>query len=109
MAIAVQEVKETIDNLVLAAVGHPIRRKVLKEMSKKIKGEFIPKSPKMLSEILDEKLANVSYHVRLLADSDVLELVDTPQRRGAVEHFYVRNNNEINQKINRILKQLVGR
>jgi DNA-binding transcriptional ArsR family regulator len=45
-------------------------------------------SPKQLSEALDEPLGNISYHVRRLARHDLVALVGTAPRRGAVEHFY---------------------
>jgi hypothetical protein len=57
-------------------------------------------SPKELTEHIDAQLATVSYHVRLLAGLDcgkqkspyantpLLKLADTAQRRGAVQHFY---------------------
>lgn len=45
-------------------------------------------SPSMLSRSLEEKIGNVSYHVRVLVDRGLLTLVDTQPRRGAVEHYY---------------------
>ena len=45
-------------------------------------------SPNEISEQIDERLPNVSYHVRALLDLGCIELVDTAQRRGAVEHYY---------------------
>src|SRR5919106_936821 len=41
-----------------------------------------------LAEMLDERLPNVSYHVRVLLDLGCIELVRTAQRRGAIEHYY---------------------
>ncbi|MEA2125613.1 MAG: hypothetical protein QOI80_2395 [Solirubrobacteraceae bacterium] len=45
-------------------------------------------SPKELASQLDEKLGNVSYHVRILARLGLIELVRETPRRGAVEHHY---------------------
>jgi DNA-binding transcriptional ArsR family regulator len=45
-------------------------------------------SPNEIAEIIDERLPNVSYHVRALLDLGCIELVDTAQRRGAIEHYY---------------------
>jgi len=45
-------------------------------------------SPNEIAEIIDERLPNVSYHVRALLELGCIELVDTAQRRGAIEHYY---------------------
>jgi DNA-binding transcriptional ArsR family regulator len=45
-------------------------------------------SPRQLSRELDAPLQNVSYHVRELAKLDLIKLVRTTQRRGAIEHHY---------------------
>ena len=45
-------------------------------------------SPNEISEMIDERLPNVSYHVRALLDLGCIELVSTAQRRGAIEHYY---------------------
>lgn len=45
-------------------------------------------SPKRLSDELGERLGNVSYHMKELADAGMIELVRTEPRRGAVAHFY---------------------
>lgn len=45
-------------------------------------------SPNEIAEMIDERLPNVSYHVRALLDLGTIELVDTAQRRGAIEHYY---------------------
>lgn len=68
----------------LAALRHPTRRSILQDMAK----FRDPISPCELSERLDEPLSNVSYHVRVLADRKVIELVDTAPRRGSMQHFY---------------------
>ena len=45
-------------------------------------------SPNEIAEDIHERLPNVSYHVRALLDLGCIELVDTAQRRGAIEHYY---------------------
>jgi DNA-binding transcriptional ArsR family regulator len=65
------------------AMAHPLRGKILMHLS-----NHGTASPADLSRLLEEPIGNVSYHVRMLLDLDCVELVDTRQRRGAVEHFY---------------------
>lgn len=45
-------------------------------------------SPKAISKELDEGLSQVSYHVSVLSKCNLITLVRTEPRRGAVEHFY---------------------
>ena len=45
-------------------------------------------SPRELSDTLEESLSNVSYHVRVLAERAVINLVRTKPARGSVQHFY---------------------
>jgi DNA-binding transcriptional ArsR family regulator len=45
-------------------------------------------SPGELSKILDHDLSNVSYHVRVLVELGLVELVSEESVRGAVAHFY---------------------
>ena len=45
-------------------------------------------SPNEIAGIIDERLPNVSYHVRALHELGCIELVRTAQRRGAIEHYY---------------------
>ncbi len=45
-------------------------------------------SPNEIAEQIEERLPNVSYHVRALLDLGCIELVRTAQRRGAIEHYY---------------------
>ena len=64
------------------AVGHPLRARILEALA----GE--PRSPNELAVEFGEPLGNVSYHVTVLRDLGMVELVDTAPRRGAVEHYY---------------------
>ncbi|HEY7456783.1 MAG TPA: ArsR family transcriptional regulator [Solirubrobacterales bacterium] len=45
-------------------------------------------SPKEISGELNEGLSQVSYHVSVLRECELIELDGKKQRRGAVEHFY---------------------
>jgi len=45
-------------------------------------------SPSELAQELGQPLGNVSYHVRLLHELGLIELVSTTPRRGALEHHY---------------------
>lgn len=63
--------------------GHPTRVRILEIFER----DGVT-SPSALAELLDERLGNVSYHVRTLLDNGFLRLVRTEPRRGAVEHFY---------------------
>jgi DNA-binding transcriptional ArsR family regulator len=61
-----------------------MRRKILREMLAK-GGEV---SPRELSALLHEQLSALSYHVRVLAECNAVELVRTQQIRGSTQHFY---------------------
>lgn len=66
------------------ALGHPMRRRILREMLD-TGGEV---SPRELSAKLSEQLSALSYHVRVLAECRAIELVRTEQIRGSTQHFY---------------------
>ena len=72
----------TVDTKQMKALAHPLRQKILVELSERIA------SPSELAEELHEPLGNVSYHVRMLVDLGCIELVKTTPRRGALEHHY---------------------
>ena len=67
---------------VAKALSHPMRLRILHELNKRVA------SPKALADELGESLAVVSYHVKILAQLGCIELVETVQKRGALEHFY---------------------
>lgn len=71
------------DNDLLLALGHPLRRDVLREMAGK---KAI--SPREISTALQQPLSNVSYHVRVLAECGAISLVNTKPVRGSIQHFY---------------------
>jgi DNA-binding transcriptional ArsR family regulator len=66
------------------ALGHPLRRRILREMIS-MRGEV---SPRELAAKLSEPLSALSYHVRVLAECEAIELVRTRQIRGSTQHFY---------------------
>jgi DNA-binding transcriptional ArsR family regulator len=71
------------DSDLLAALRHPLRRKILRLMESE---DAI--SPRELSSLLEQPLSNVSYHVRVLADCEAVALVRTIPVRGSMQHFY---------------------
>lgn len=71
------------DNELLAALRHPLRREILRLMESE---DAI--SPRQLSNLLEQPLSNVSYHVRVLADCEAVALVNTVPVRGSMQHFY---------------------
>jgi DNA-binding transcriptional ArsR family regulator len=66
------------------ALGHPMRRRILRAMLDG-GGEI---SPRELAAKLSEQLSALSYHVRVLAECRAVELVRTEQIRGSTQHFY---------------------
>jgi DNA-binding transcriptional ArsR family regulator len=71
-----------VDPRLIKALGHPLRQQILIALNARVA------SPSELSRELGEPLGNVSYHVKILAECDAIELVKTAPVRGAVEHFY---------------------
>lgn len=66
------------------ALGHPMRRRILRTMLDR-GGEI---SPRELAVTLSEQLSALSYHVRVLAECEAVELVRTERIRGSTQHFY---------------------
>ena len=71
-----------VDPRIAKALSHPMRGRILAILNERTA------SPNEIAEMIDERLPNVSYHVRTLLDLGCIELVDTAQRRGAIEHYY---------------------
>lgn len=71
-----------VESRLAKAIAHPLRTRVLLALAEKVS------SPKLLAGELGEPLGRVSHHVRVLARIGAIELVETRQRRGALEHFY---------------------
>jgi hypothetical protein len=70
------------DQVVSHSLNHEIRLDALSIFHERTA------SPKEIQKELHQPLATVSHHVKELHDDDVIELVKTEPRRGAVEHFY---------------------
>jgi DNA-binding transcriptional ArsR family regulator len=63
-------------------VSHPLRAECWTVLAERVA------SPNELTRLVGDSLANVAYHVKVLLEAGVIELVDTVPRRGAVEHYY---------------------
>lgn len=70
------------DSTLLKALAHPVRARALTVLNQKVA------SPSQLAAEQGEAVGHVAYHVRVLHELDLIELVDTRQVRGATEHFY---------------------
>ena len=73
---------DLVDPRIAKALSHPMRARILVILNERVA------SPNEIAETIGERLPNVSYHVRALLDLGCIELVDTAQRRGAIEHYY---------------------
>jgi hypothetical protein len=73
-----------VDRRLLKALDHVLRQHILLAA---VHGTV---SPSELSKLLGEELSQVSYHVKVLHQDcdEMIELVGTEPRRGAVEHYY---------------------
>jgi DNA-binding transcriptional ArsR family regulator len=72
-----------MDEGLIKALAHPLRWQIVTSLVER--GEA---SPVELARMLDQPLATVSHHVRVLRDLRTIELTRTAQRRGAIEHYY---------------------
>jgi DNA-binding transcriptional ArsR family regulator len=76
------------------SVSRPAHEKLVKGLSHPVRTECLTilasrtASPRQLSELLNHDLSNVSYHVRVLQELGLIELVGEEPVRGAVAHFY---------------------
>ncbi len=80
--MSAQQTQVAVEPRLIKALGHPLRQRVLHALNEGVA------SPSQLSKQLGEPLGNVSYHVKILAECEAIELVKTAPVRGAVEHFY---------------------
>jgi DNA-binding transcriptional ArsR family regulator len=76
------EQKLSLEQRLHRALSHPLRVQILDRLNV---GEW---SPRELERELGEGLSQVSYHVKVLRDFELIEMTKTEPRRGAVEHFY---------------------
>jgi DNA-binding transcriptional ArsR family regulator len=77
-----RSVEEALDQRLLKALAHPVRVQCLSLM---VDGEW---SPNRLHKELGVGLSQISYHIKVLKDFELIEMTRTEPRRGAVEHFY---------------------
>jgi DNA-binding transcriptional ArsR family regulator len=73
-----------VNNAFVAALNHPTRQELLKLYLEK----DAALSPKELAGLTGKKLSTISYHVRVLADRNAIELAEEEPVRGSVAHFY---------------------
>jgi DNA-binding transcriptional ArsR family regulator len=76
--------RHEVNNAFVAALNHPTRKELLKLYLEK----DAALSPKELAGLTGKKLPTVSYHVRVLADKNAIELAEEEPVRGSVAHFY---------------------
>jgi DNA-binding transcriptional ArsR family regulator len=72
----------SIEQNIVKALAHPLRIRILTVLNDRVA------SPNELRKQLEEGLSQVSYHIKVLRDFEMIEQVKTEPRRGAVEHFY---------------------
>ncbi|HWM54363.1 MAG TPA: winged helix-turn-helix domain-containing protein [Solirubrobacterales bacterium] len=77
-----QDGNANVDQRLLKALAHPLRAKALPLFAK---GAV---SPIQVAKRLDVDVSHLAYHIRVLRQLGFIELVETRQRRGALEHFY---------------------
>jgi len=68
--------------VLIKALNHPVRVMALTILTEKIA------SPKEIAREIDAPLSNVSYHVRVLDELGLVEIVEEESVRGSVAHFY---------------------
>lgn len=68
--------------VLVKALNHPVRVKALTILTEKIA------SPKEIASQIEIPLSNVSYHVRVLDELGLVEIVEEESVRGSVAHFY---------------------
>lgn len=75
-------------------LGRPAHEKLVKGLSHPVRTECLTilaertASPRELAKLLNHDLSNVSYHVRVLVELGLAELVGEESVRGAVAHYY---------------------
>lgn len=74
--------KEAVDGRLMKALTHSVRVQILSLI---VDGEW---SPNQLHKELGIGLSQISYHIKVLKDFELIELTKEEPRRGAVEHFY---------------------
>jgi DNA-binding transcriptional ArsR family regulator len=72
----------SIDQRLAKALSNSLRARALNLIAEGVA------SPKAIAAALGLDVRTVAYHVRVLRELGCIELTDTQQRRGAVEHIY---------------------
>lgn len=70
------------DATMMKALAHPVRARALNVLNERMA------SPSELAAEQNEAVGYVAYHVRVLREMELIELVKSRQVRGATEHFY---------------------
>jgi DNA-binding transcriptional ArsR family regulator len=73
---------EAADANLVKALSHPLRWQILRMLNEGTS------TPAGIARRLGVRTENVSYHVRVLSELGVIELVKTTPVRGALEHHY---------------------
>lgn len=77
--------RDEADSVLLKALSHPVRARALTVLNQRAA------SPSELAAEQGEAVGYVAYHVRVLHELGMIDLVSTRQVRGATEHFYRSN------------------
>jgi predicted transcriptional regulator len=77
-----KEGAELVDQDLIYGLAHSLRVRCLALLCDQ------PSSPRRLSDELNEGLSQVSYHVKVLLKTGLVEPAGTRPARGATEHFY---------------------
>ncbi len=77
-----RKVGKSPQEILVKALNHPVRVKALTILTERIA------SPKEIAEIIETPLSNVSYHVRVLDELGLVEIMEEENVRGSVAHFY---------------------
>ncbi len=77
-----RQVGKSPQEVLVKALNHPVRVKALTILTERIA------SPKEISEQIEAPLSNVSYHVRVLEELGLIEIMEEESVRGSVAHFY---------------------
>ncbi|MFL5898954.1 MAG: ArsR/SmtB family transcription factor [Solirubrobacterales bacterium] len=77
-----RQVGKSPQEVLVKALNHPVRVKALTILTERIA------SPKEISDLIETPLSNVSYHVRVLEELGLIEIMEEENVRGSVAHFY---------------------
>jgi DNA-binding transcriptional ArsR family regulator len=79
---AADEVVRPAHEKLVKGLSHPVRTECLTILASRTA------SPRQIADLLNHDLSNVSYHVRVLEELGLIELVGEESVRGAVAHYY---------------------